>query len=108
MQQAALLAYALAVGLTLSGLAGTMIELATGRRLGFRPPFVTRARVGLSLALAFAVGPFMLANEAIAAYRTGEIDRPVLALWAAVALVWSMAAGVLFLELVHVAEAGLG
>lgn len=100
MQHAAMLAYALAVGLTLAGLAGTMIEMATGRRLGFRPPFVTRARVGLSLALAFAVGPFMLANEAIATYRTGGIRPVALALWAVVALVWSTAAGVLFLELV--------
>lgn len=108
MQQAALLAYALAVGLTLSGLAGTAIQLATGRRLGFRPPFVTRARVGLSLALAFAAGPFMLANEAIAAYRTGRIDRPMLALWAAVALVWSTAAGVLVLELAHIADVSFG
>lgn len=103
MQHAAMLAYALAVGLTLAGLAGTMIEMATGRRLGFRPPFVTRARVGLSLALAFAVGPFMLANEAIAAYRTGGIRPAALGLWAAVALVWSTAAGVLFLELVILA-----
>lgn len=98
MQQAALLAYALAVGLAFCGLAGTVIEIATGRRLGLRPPFVTPGRLGRSLALTLAAGPFMLANEAIAAYRTGLFPRSAVMLWAAVALAWSTAVGVLVVE----------
>ncbi len=108
MQLAAMLAYALAVGLTLSGLAGTAVEIATGRRLGFRPPFVTPERFARSLALTCAAGPFMLANEAIAAYKAGVIEARALAAWALVAMIWSLAAGILAVELALAASAHLG
>lgn len=108
MQSLALLAYALAVGLTLCGLAGTAIELAAGRRLGFRPPFVTPGRFGASLALTMAAGPFMLANEAIAAYRAGAIDWSALALCAVAAAIWATALGILTVELALLVSGLLG
>lgn len=108
MQSLALFAYALAAGLTVCGLVGTVAEIAAGRRLGFRPPFVVRERFGLSLALTFAAGPFMLANEALAAHRAGLIERSVLALCTAGAVVWAMAAGVVIVELALLASALLG
>jgi hypothetical protein len=98
MHAVALVAYAFAVGTTLCGLAGTTFELFAGRRLGFRPPFVRRERFAVSLALTMAAGPFMLANEAIAARQAGAIDRAAAALCALAAAVWATALGVLAVE----------
>lgn len=99
MHDVAAFAYALAVGLTFCGLSGSAIELAMGRRLCLGPPFVTRGQPGRSLALTLAAGPFMLANEAIAAHRAGAIGRPVLVLCAAGAVVWAAATGIAVVEL---------
>lgn len=104
----AALAYALAVGLTFCGLAGSAIELASGRRLRLGPPFVSRGRPGRSLALTLAAGPFMLANEAIAARRAGLIGRPAFILCAAGAAVWAAATGVAVVELALLAGAPPG
>ena len=98
MQTVALFAYALATGLTLAGLAGTMIELVSGRRLGFRPPLVTSQRFAVSLALTLAAGPFMLGNEALAAWRDKMIDPFVLGLCALAAGIWSLASRILKLQ----------
>mgnify|MGYP001026902260 CR=1 FL=1 len=100
-----MLVYALAAGLTLAGLAGSAIEMAAGRRLCFRPPFVTRRRFGLSLLLTMATGPFMLANEALAARRCGAIDRAPFGLCILVAAIWSIATGILMVELALMASA---
>lgn len=108
MQSIALFAYALAVGLTLCGLAGSAIEIASGRRLGFRAPFVSRDRFGASLAMTLAVGPFMLANEALAAYRVGAIDMLALTLCGVAATAWAMATGVVVVELALVLPNLLG
>jgi hypothetical protein len=108
MQSLALFAYALAVGLTLAGIAGTMLELAAGCRLGFRPPFVRPNHVGVSLALTMAAGPYMLVNEAVAAWRCGVIGRPGLGFCALTAGLWALASGILLVELALLGAALLG
>lgn len=108
MHALALFAYALAAGLTLAGLAGSAIEIAHGRRLDFRPPFVMPGRIGRSLATTVAAGPFMLANEALAAHRAGAIATPALALCALAAALWSTATGIVVVELALLAASLLG
>lgn len=108
MQTLALLAYALAAGLTVCGLVATAAEIATGRRLGFRPPFVVRERLGRSLALTFAAGPFMFANEALAARRSGLIGGRALALCAAASVAWAAVAGIVVVELALAGSSLLG
>ncbi len=108
MRSLALMAYAFAVGMTLCGLVGTTFELVAGCRLGFHPPFVRRERFAVSLALTAAAGPFMLANEAIAARRAGAIDGPATALCAVAAGIWAMALGILTVELALLVSRLLG
>lgn len=103
-----MLAYALAVGLTLSGFAGTAMELKWGRRLGFGPPFVMRERMARSLVIAFAVGPFMLTNEAMAARQAGAIDRKAVFFCMLGAVIWSIAIGVMVLELAFLVAGPIG
>lgn len=99
MTHIAMFAYALAVGLTLAGIVATLVELTNGRRIGFRPPFVTADRFALSLALTAVAGPAMIANEAIAAHREGVIAWPALGVCLAIAVTWCMATGILFVDL---------
>jgi hypothetical protein len=94
-----LMSYALAAGLTLSGIAASLLELATGKRPGFRPPFVGRDRLLASLGFAAAAGPMMLGNEALGAWRTGVIGPAAMTLWAAVAGLWALASGVVVVQL---------
>jgi hypothetical protein len=101
-------AYALAAGLTLAGLAGTMLEIVAGRRLGFRPPFVRQSHVGVSLALTVVAGSYMLLNEAISAWRARAIRPGMLAVCAAVAGLWALASGILLVELALLGSALLG
>jgi hypothetical protein len=108
MHTLALFAYALAAGLTIAGLAGACFELAFGRRLGFRPPFVTPGRIVRSLAVTIAAGPFMLANEALAAYRAGAIAASALSLCGLAAVVWSAASGMVVVELALLGASLLG
>ena len=93
-----LLAYSLAAGLTVSGVAACLLELATGRRLGFRPPFLVRERLLVSLFRAAAAGPYMVGNEALAAFREGVIGPLHLAAWTAIATAWALATGILVIE----------
>ena len=60
-------------GLTLCGLVGSALELATGRRLSFGEPFVANGHVLRSLAATAGAGPFMLVNEALAAWRRRHV-----------------------------------
>lgn len=99
MIQIAMFAYALAVGLTLAGIVATLVELTNGRRIGFRPPFITADRFALSLALTVVAGPAMIANEAIAARREGVIEWPVLGICLTIAVAWCTATGILLVDL---------
>lgn len=101
-------AYALAAGLTLAGIVATLVELANGRRIGFRPPFVVADRLARSLALTMAAGPAMIANEAIAARREGVIEWPAFGICLAIAAVWCTATGILLVDLALVLSGLLG
>ncbi len=87
-------------GLTLCGLSGTLLQILTGERLGFGPPFLRRDRLAASLAMTMVAGPFMLFNDALKARRYGRMGNPELVGAAAVCVVWLLSLGVLVLELV--------
>ena len=99
----ALLALALAAGLTIGGLVGTVMEAMTRTRLGFREPFVSSEFVGLSVLATAATGPFMLTNDALAARRYGAIGFGSFAALLAMALLWATASGILAVELAALA-----
>lgn len=90
---------AFVTGLTACGVMGSALELASGARLSFSPPFVSTGRIGRSLLVTAAAGPFMLANEALAARR----DRAVSAVqfWSCITVsgLWALAAGIVVLNL---------
>lgn len=102
----AMLALALAAGLTIGGLAGAAMEAMTRTRLGFHEPFVSSEFVGLSVLATVATGPFMLTNDALAARRTGAIGVGPLCALLGLALLWATATGVLAVELAALAMGG--
>lgn len=55
--------FAFVVGLTACGLAGSMMELVSGRKVAFTEPYVTPSHVLRSLFATACAGPFMLVNE---------------------------------------------
>jgi len=89
--------YAFAVGLTACGLAGSALELVSGRRLAFAEPYVSSAHVLRSLAATACAGPFMLANEALAARREGRIGTLALLSCGCTAVGWALALGVVLI-----------
>jgi len=91
--------FAFMVGLTVCGLAGTAMEIVSGTRLRMAEPFVSRRRVGLSLAASAAAGPFMLVNDAVEAMRRGRIGPLGLAAAIATASLWALSTGILATEL---------
>lgn len=100
------LAFALAVGLTVAGFAGSVMEIAAGARLCLAPPFVDRRRIALSLAASFAAGPYMLVNDALDARAARRIGLPALAACVAIALGWALATGIVATELAILAAGG--
>ncbi|MCO5164375.1 MAG: hypothetical protein M9939_25115 [Mesorhizobium sp.] len=91
-------AFALAVGLTIAGFAGSIMEIAAGARLRLAPPFVDRRRIVLSLAASAAAGPFLV-NDALDARAARRIGTPAFALLIAIAIGWTMATGIVATEL---------
>jgi hypothetical protein len=63
MSSVALIVFAFLVGLTVCGLAGSVLEIASGRRLAFVEPYVSPAHVLRSLGVTAVAGPFMLFND---------------------------------------------
>lgn len=100
------LAFALAVGLTVAGFAGSIMEIAAGTRLRLAPPFVDRQRIILSLAASFAAGPFMLVNDALDARAARRIGGPAFALCVVIALGWTLASGIVATELAILVAGG--
>ncbi|WP_246688621.1 MULTISPECIES: DUF6949 family protein [unclassified Mesorhizobium] len=91
--------YAFAVGLTACGLAGSAMELICGRRLAFAEPYVSPAFVLRSLGATACAGPFMLANEALAARREGRIGLLALLSCGCTAVAWSLALGIVLVAI---------
>ncbi len=94
----ALAAFAFLVGITVSGLLGSAMELATGRRLGFVEPYVSPEKIGLSLLATLAAGPMMLANDALVARHAGRVGMLTLAIAAVIAVLWACATGIVVAE----------
>jgi hypothetical protein len=100
-------AFAFLVGLTLCGLAGSIMELVSGRRLAFAAPYVTPAHVIRSLAMTAAAGPFMLVNDALDAHRQQVLSAAGLASCMCTAIIWLMALGVVTISVASVVGAVL-
>jgi hypothetical protein len=94
-----LAAFALLTGLTVSGISGSLFELALARTLSFSEPFVSAGKPGRSIAVTLLAGPLMLANDAFSARREGAISGFACASCAATALVWALSIGVVVLHL---------
>ncbi|MFZ1680310.1 MAG: hypothetical protein WAT70_04765 [Rhizobiaceae bacterium] len=93
------IAYALAAGLAFGGMAATLIREFGGGEPRFRPPFADPAHVLRSLGITLAAGPYMLANEAIAARREGAISGLSFATALLLCAAWALAAGVVLVFL---------
>lgn len=93
------LAFCFAVGLTLAGLIGTLLEMRHACRLTLGSPFVDPARVARSLGVSLAAGAFMLVNDALAARRRGAMGRPAFGVCLAIGAVWILSTGVVATEL---------
>ncbi len=94
-----LLAFALFTGITLSGIAGSVLEMIAESPLSFAEPFVSRRHIGWSMTATVLAGPMMLANDAMNARRSGAISLAMLGSCAGTALVWALAMGIVALEL---------
>jgi hypothetical protein len=108
MDMVASIAFAFLVGLTACGLAGTTMELASGRKLAFAEPYVSPSHVLRSLGATSVVGPFMLCNEALSAYRENRISAGAMLSCACTALVWIMALGIVLITILQQGAALLG
>lgn len=92
-------AFCFLVGMTLCGIAGSLLELLAGARLSFAAPFLDRLhKTRFALAIVTA-GPLMLGNDALEAWRHGRIATPVLMCCAATVAVWSLAMGTVLVGL---------
>ena len=107
MSPAELVVFAFAVGLTACGLAGSAMELISGRRLAFVEPFVSPAHILRSLAATACGGPFMLANDALDARREGRISILMLRSCGCTVIAWALALGVVLITIASWADSFL-
>lgn len=99
------IAFAFLVGVTACGLAGSALELLAGRRLAFTEPYVSPSHVLRSLGMTALVGPLMLGNDALAAYRERRLSAAALASCGCTALLWCLALGVVLIAVLRAAAA---
>lgn len=97
--------FAFAVGLTACGLAGSVMELISGRRLAFVEPYVSPAHILRSLAATACAGPFMFVNDALDARRQGRISTLALIFCGCTAMSWVLAQGVVLTAIASWASA---
>ncbi|AZO46862.1 MAG: hypothetical protein EOS58_30425 [Mesorhizobium sp.] len=100
--------FTFAVGLTASGMAGSTMELACGRRLAFTEPYVSPSHILRSLAATACAGPFMLANDALDAHRRGRITMLALISCGCTTIAWTLALGIVLLAIASWATGLLG
>ncbi len=94
------LAFAVMSGITVSGLLGSVMELAIGKPLSFGEQIGSRTRF-LTFALSMVVaGPMMLTNDAMQARRDGKISQLYLGFCGLTALVWAGALGIIAVGLI--------
>ncbi len=108
MEAVSVLSLVFLAGLTMGGLSGSVIELAIGKRLSLREPFVTSANVSRSMVLVLLAGPFMMFNEALAALDERRIGRLAFTgvIW--FCLLWLAAMGIFVLGLLAGVRDSLG
>jgi hypothetical protein len=92
-------------GLTLCGLVGSTLELVAGRRVSFGEPFVANGHVLRSLAATAGAGPFMLVNEALAAWRREHVPTLFMLICTLLAGGWALATGIVAVDLAQRAAA---
>lgn len=92
-------ALAFLTGLTVAGLSGSAMELLWSRRLSLQAPFVQQGHLLRSLAASAAAGSFMLANDALGAFRAGRIGWAALGVSLSISGVWVLATGIVVAEL---------
>jgi hypothetical protein len=91
--------FAFLVGLTACGLAGSAMELVSGRKVAFAEPYVSPSHVLRSLLATACAGPFMLVNDAIDARRERRISTLALMSCGCTAIAWVLALGVVVLAI---------
>jgi hypothetical protein len=108
MEPVAPIAFAFLVGLTACGLAGSVMELASGCRLAFGEPYVSASHIARSLAATAVAGPFMLCNDALSAYRENRLSALVLGSCTCTAFLWCLSLGVVLIGVARGVIAPLG
>ena len=108
MSSLALTVFAFVVGLTACGLAGSMMELVSGRKVAFTEPYVSPSHLLRSLLATACAGPFMLANDALDARRERRISTLALMSCGCTAIAWALALGVVVLAIASWAIGLLG
>jgi hypothetical protein len=94
MDHIATVAFAFLVGLTLCGIAGSLLELSAGEKLSFAAPFFRRLH-WLSFVLAvITAGPFMLLNDAVDARKAGTLTATGLIGCGLTVTIWATAIGI--------------
>ncbi|MER8462581.1 hypothetical protein [Mesorhizobium sp. M1396] len=91
--------FAFVVGLTACGLAGSAMELVSGRKVAFTEPFVSPSHILRSLLATACAGPFMLVNDAIDARRERRISMIAPMSCGCTAIAWALALGVVVLAI---------
>ncbi|MFD1983223.1 DUF6949 family protein [Mesorhizobium newzealandense] len=99
MDPLALTVFAFVVGLTACGLAGSMMELVSGRKVAFTEPYVSPSHLLRSLLATACAGPFMLVNDALDARRERRISTLALMSCGCTAIAWALALGVVVLAI---------
>lgn len=85
--------FAFLVGLTISGMTASSMELSSGSPVSFKGPYISIRRPVQSFLASAAAGPLMLANDALDARRSGRISTIRLALCTVAALAWATVLG---------------
>lgn len=94
-----ILAFAFALGLSVSGVAASALGAYANVRAGFHPPFVRRDNLALSLFVTAIAGPVMLFNDALHARNKAGLGLFALAACLLIACIWILSLGILITEL---------
>lgn len=93
-------AFAFVAGATVGGLSGSLLEALGRRRLFFAEPFISQRHILRTVAVIVAAGPYMLGNEALRAWRENTISAWAVGSCGLTASLWTLAMGVLTIDLV--------
>ena len=99
--------FAFLVGLTISGMTASSMELATGSPVSFSGLRISTRWPARAVLASAAAGPLMLANDALEARRSGRISAAYVGLCTLTALAWATALGTAAVGLAARAAASL-